>query len=307
MITEQRLRFYVSDETIFHYYFGDFEIGTKYSSPLRRDPKPSFVISEYEGRLFWKDFGIEDIERHDAIGFVQQKFKISRKEAVLQIWNDFLAGGASVPTRKRSLNIGLPYDMYHRDLEPEELKYWKKHCIDEHVLRFFSVRGLDGLYRHGKELWTSTRDDPAYVYLFGPHSYKIYRPLSVDRFRSQGVSDVLEGYAQLPMWGRKLIITSSFKDAIVLSTLGYPACAPSSESASKALLAKARELGSRFQDIYILYDNDAPGIRAALSIAKATGWRPVFIPREYGKDPAEVVLKSSNRFLLNKILNKCIT
>lgn len=301
-ITEARLRYYVSDESIYAYYFRDFEIGRKYHSPFRRDPKPSFMIREDGGRLWWIDFGLSRTARPDAIGFVSELYGIDRRQAVERIWGDFMERGATVAKRKRSLNIALPYDVAMGDLEDFELRFWESHCIEKPLLDRFSVKGLRGLYRHGSLMWTSTSTEPAYVYIFAKDVYKVYRPLSEDRFRGQGNGSVLEGYKQLPATGRHLFVTSSMKDTLVLTSLGYCAVAPSSENSMNALLGKARELNSRFSDIHILFDNDPPGIRAARRLGHLTSWKTVFLPKDLAKDPADVVKKYGNRFVLSELL-----
>jgi hypothetical protein len=299
MISEKRLRCYVSDESIYSYYFGDFEIGRKYNSPLRRDPKPSFLIQEYNGFLFWKDFGLSTTNRPDALGFVAELFNETRGEALRRVWNDFLKGGVRVYRKKRPLNIGLPYDINVGDLMDWELGYWDLHCLRETVGQF-GVKGLRGLYRHGSLLWESTIREPAYVYSFGKDRFKVYRPLSEDRFRGQSNGDCIEGYDQLPLTAPLLIITSSMKDAMVLTSLGYPACAPPSENSFRPLLERAREFNARFHQIVTLLDNDGPGRRAAKRIEHSTNWRGIFTPGF--KDPADVIKKFGNRFVLKNIL-----
>lgn len=304
MATEARLKCYVSDESIYLYYFGDFEIGKKYHSPFRRDPRPSFLISEHNGQLLWKDFGLSEKVRPDAIGFVTKLRGVSRKEAVRIIWGDFLEKGVSVTRQARSLNIGLPYDLTYREISDSEMVFWTRHCIDRDLLSRFSVKAVDRLYRHGSLVWESTSKEPAYVYLFDKDVFKIYRPLSDDRFRGQGNGDIIEGFKQLPQTGRRLIVTSSMKDSLVLTSLGYAACAPAGETNIRAVLSKARELNARFSEVLILLDNDVPGLKAAQKLSALTGWRAFSLPKGTSKDPADVVKKYGNRFVLSEMLRK---
>lgn len=304
MISEARLKCYVSDESIYLYYFGEFEIGRKYNSPLRRDPRPSFIIQQHQGSLLWTDFGLGKTVRPDAIGFVQVLKDMTRDEAVRTIWEDFMHKGVRVRRQPLSMNIGLPYELTSRDMQEFELDYWLRHCIEEPLLDRFNVKAVDALYRHGSKVLTSTKREPSYVYLFDKDIYKIYRPLSEDRFRGQGNGDIVEGYAQLPKSGRSLIISSSMKDTLVLTSLGYNACNPPGETNLRAVLARARELNARFNNIQILFDNDGPGIRSAYRLSGLTGWRPIFLPKEVAKDPADVVKKYGNRFVLSHILRR---
>jgi hypothetical protein len=99
-----------------------------------------------------------------------------------------------------------------------------------------------------------------------------------------------------------LIITSSLKDTMVLDTLGYAACNPGGEANFKTIVAKAREFNNRFGKIYILFDNDGPGIRGATRLSHFTGWQPIFLPKEVAKDPADVVKRHKNRFVISEII-----
>jgi len=303
-MNEMRLRFFVSDEEVYQHYFGDFELGKKYNSPLRRDPKPSFLIQMHEGCMLWKDFGLSQKTRPDAIGFVQELFQEERKQAVKRIWDDFMRNGVSVKSVKRSLNIGLPYDLVTHELTSSELRYWAMHCIEKPLLDRYGIKGLTELQRHGGVVWKSTPEEPAYVYPFVKDTFKIYRPLSQDRFRGQNNGMTIEGYAQLPATGTSLIVTSSMKDVLVLTSLGYNAIAPPGESNIRSVLEKARELNARFHRIYILFDNDGPGISAANRLHRHTNWPRIFLPKEVAKDPADVIKKYGNRFVLSRIMAK---
>jgi len=53
-VTEERIKFYLKDEQIYQYYFGDIELGKKYHSPIReKDPNPSLVFMVYDGKVFF--------------------------------------------------------------------------------------------------------------------------------------------------------------------------------------------------------------------------------------------------------------
>ncbi len=305
MRTERRLRNYVEDEEIYLLYFGEFELGTKYHSPFRRDPRPSFKIDDHKGLLYWKDFGLTSPAGSDALAFVQQLYGVDRQGAVNIVWRDFLEDSPTLPKRKRTLNISLPMDVRCRELRDFELSYWQEHCVERELLGKFNIKGVASIHKHGNLLWESTPAEPMFYYDFGG-PYKIYRPKSENRFLGSGNGDIIEGYAQLPNTGRSLIVTSSMKDAIVLTSLGYSACSPASETNLRAVKARAREFNERFSAIYVLFDNDAPGRKAAKALTNITGWTAIFIPKEVAKDPADVVKKFGNRFALSNFLRKFV-
>ena len=67
--------------------------------------------------------------------------------------------------------------------------------------------------------------------------------------------------------GDYLVFTKSLKDVMCLYEFGIPAIAPCSEN---LLLTEAQynKVKTKFKNIYLLYDNDLPGVRATNKIHK---------------------------------------
>lgn len=313
MRDETRLRFYLEDTQIYHYYFGDFDLSSKYKSPFphRRDPNPSFMFKNVgtwsSPKILWNDFGMTDIKYKDGIGFVMEYFQISRKNAVRKIWKDIVMNPDVILVKPRILQpLNLPYEYTKEDIQDFELKYWSKLWFSKMFLKFFNVHSMKSMRRVGKKLWWSTEDNPTFIYLFSKRgAFKAYRPLDPrkDKFRGQNNGDVLEGYDQLPRIGQHLIITSSLKDTMTLRKLGYLAVNPTSENSKRGLYRIIRELNQRFYKIYILFDNDMPGIRAARSLARETGWEVIMLPTWSTKDPSDLVMKTENYLALSIFFN----
>lgn len=72
----------------------------------------------------------------------------------------------------------------------------------------------------------------------------------------------------LPDGGDYLIITKALKDVMCLYEFGIPAIAPCSENLF-VTEAQYNRLKQKFKNIYLLYDNDLPGVKAANRIHKA--------------------------------------
>src|SRR5690606_21189900 len=74
-----------NEELVYSHYLGACEVGEMYKSPLRQnDTNPSFGLYVKDGRIKWKDFGI-DQEGADAIALVSYMFGISRDRAFEKI------------------------------------------------------------------------------------------------------------------------------------------------------------------------------------------------------------------------------
>ena len=117
---------------------------------------------------------------------------------------------------------------------------------------------------------------------------------------------LLQGYSQLPRNGDILVITKSLKDVMLFYELGINSIAPNSETmflTSKVYL----ELNKRFDDIYILFDNDYQGITSMNKFrkqfkAEGIDLKCAWIPRKYGaKDISDLYLKVGKERLIELI------
>lgn len=309
MITEERLRLYLDDIYIYNFYFGDFTLNHKYNSPLRDDPKPSFQIKVSKtGNLYWKDYGLDKQLGFDAVAFVMHYFQIERKEAVKRVWDDIIKSGKPLPVIRLSADTSsIKYRHYYGELRDWELEYWKSRGIPKKILDFYNVKSLTALYKTDKLVWKSTEDNPAYIYLYSDNkAFKCYRPLDPngDKFRGQDNGEIIEGWDQLPDEWEHLVITKATKDVMTLRRIGVVGGSPTSENSFRAILAMKDELNRRFKRIFIFFDNDAAGIKAALFLHEATGWEVIILPQDFAKDPSDLVFKDQSFDRLKKFLAK---
>ena len=310
-IDKQRLYFYLKEEDIFSYYLGDLEVNSKVCSPVRKDNVPSFQLKYSKtGNLYWVDYGMVQ-KNFDSIELVAQMFGLSREEAIEKIWQDMVEdyGLDNLEPAKFLKKETVPYTLEVQPLRYWELSFWKKFFITEETLEKYNVKSLKGLYREEDLLISSEKRFPTYVYLFPRQSslaFKTYRPNGdIWKWRGQDNSDIIEGWEQLPKTDSKLIITSSLKDVMVLSQLGYSSCAPSSENSHGVLLKRKEEINSRFKEVSILFDSDPPGIKAAQYLSSETGWKFFHIPTFLkAKDPSDLVKNYKSIVPLQKFLNK---
>jgi len=78
---------------------------------------------------------------------------------------------------------------------------------------------------------------------------------------------MIQGAKQLPKEGELVVITKSLKDVMSLYEFGITAIAPNSEN---LFLTENQyiKLSNKFKEIYLLYDRDLPGVKAANKIRK---------------------------------------
>ena len=105
-----------------------------------------------------------------------------------------------------------------------------------------------------------------YAYTFverkdGICSEKVYQPFNKNgmKWRSGHDSSVWDLWTKLPPRGKKCIITSSRKDALCIwANTGIPSVSLQGEAVGVKPQVM-EELKSRFEEVYVLYDNDFKG------------------------------------------------
>ena len=160
----------------------------------------------------------------------------------------------------------------------------------------FAVEPISYFWINGNRF---TCKSVSYVFKF-KNRYKIYSPYEdKNKWLSNTKKTDIQGYAQLPEKGNKLIITSSLKDVMCLYAAGYYSIAMQSEMQipDEKLIS---ELKNRFNTIEILYDNDFdnvnnPGQTMAKKICDLYGFNNICIPSKFGcKDPSDLVVHTGN-------------
>lgn len=313
-IPYRTLRYFVQDDTlIYNFLLGEFEIGAPRSSPFREDRNPSFVIQQSDkGNLYWVDYGYSNQLYFDGIGLVMEIYGVSRAEAINALYNQIvLKNNYQVDlSRKPKKVVKVPYEFEVGNIRNWELYYWYKHLVSSKVLSALNIHSLRALYRDDYLVTCSEKVNPSFIYLWeqDEEAFKSYNPLDPKgrKFRGQRNGKWIQGWEALPKRGEHLFITSSMKDVAVLRSFGLLATAPQSETNRKIILDKAREINARFDNVFILYDNDEAGIDAAMLLSKAVDnkWKPVFMPKRWGKDPAEVIKKFGNYFWFSEFFSK---
>ncbi len=163
--------------------------------------------------------------------------------------------------------------------------YWTSYSIPLSLCLRYDVRACKYVYinrNNFHNIWAYySNSDPLYSYQVEDR-FKVYRPLSVKSDKWRGNLDVysIQGYKQLPKKGELLIITSSLKDVMVLTVMGYNAIAPSGEGVNipDEII---EELYSRFDNIVVFYDNDKAGLEYGENTSNRIGGGNIFIPLEY--------------------------
>jgi hypothetical protein len=280
----------ISDADILNYYLGITKIPTRINSPLRQDNKPSFGLFSFNGiDIFYKDFATQ--ESGSTIQLCQKMWNLSYNEAWEKIVNDLL--GSSDITIKKSIvrptvqvlskersNLQVKI----REWAKHDIEYWNQFGITLDWLKYADVHPISHMiFNKGTNKIIVTADKYAYTYVEfkeGIITYKVYQPYNQNGFKWLNTHDgsVVSLWTKIPETSDKLVICSSLKDALCLwNNLGIPAISPQGEGYGFSDHAIS-DLKSRFKHIYILYDNDEPGIRDSTKLAEQTGFTNIILP-----------------------------
>jgi hypothetical protein len=285
----------VSEWDLWSYYIPGVKLGGSFLSPLRREKEPSAsLFVSRSGNILLKDFklGTFTIWR-----FLQEKYNLTYHECLLTINNDFDLG----ITLRRNNKPTMSYFGIEQKEKPEQKSsltelaikrrswntfdknYWLQYNIPVDFIetRNHKVIPLDNFWINGELSYWHYEYNPAYSYEFGNKLRKIYMPYNKKlRFVMNCKEDIIQGEDDLPWTGDILFITKSYKDVLFLSTLGYNAISPQSESytLSEEVIARYEK---RFENIYLLYDNDEVGIKYSNNnCIKYPCLKQIFVPKE---------------------------
>ena len=309
----------ISEYDIFKYYCPRFEkLGKLFNSDLREDKSPTVYITQFNGKLLYKDFGYHD-HTLDCFSYIQVKYNCSFIDALRIVDCDFRLGlssqkevreftmGCMAYRQKKTPDLTKKQVIIQKKKRPwnkEDANFWSKYLVSKKILSMFAVEPISHFWVNGTRF---TCKSITYVFKF-KNRYKIYSPYEENnKWLSNTNKTDIQGYNQLPDTGNRLIITSSLKDVLCLHSAGYTAIALQSEMQipEEKLIS---ELKQRFNTIEILYDNDFdkkhnPGQTMAKKICDLYGLKNIYLPDELeSKDPSDLVKKVGNFNELKNIL-----
>ena len=282
-ITKELLLSKYSQETFFEHYLGVPVKKGLFCSPtiIRTDHTPTCSFyKDKRGNLQYKDFAGPSF---DFIGCVEYIFHCSYYKALRIMANDF---GFITIDKVEKNPPKIPYTGYElkhtekarieveiKEFSQKELVWWNSFGIGLATLKKYKVFSIKSVFLNGVYFTSSTDTTPIYGYYGGENSdgnelWRLYFPTKRNyRFLSNWSSTMIQGAKQLPKSGEFVVITKSLKDVMALYEFGIAAIAPNSEN---LFLTEAQyeKLGTKFKDIYILYDRDLPGVRSVNKIRK---------------------------------------
>jgi hypothetical protein len=305
----------VSEWDLWRYYIPGVQLKRSFKSPLRKDENPSAsLFLATDGRVLLKDF---QIGTFNIWQFLQAKFNLTFIEALKVVDNDFDLGLCAKPLAEKPTMefIGIctgenletreetKLPVKKRTWNKADERYWGQFGLKVDFLQKHKIVPLQNYWVNDKLVYWYTPYDPAYSTEFGNGIRKIYRPLA-KRFKwvTNAKNSHVQGDEFLAEKGDMLIITKSYKDVLLLKTLGYEAVASQSESTFLPE-DKLEDYKNRFLKICLLWDNDTTGMNYSQKFCTLYCLIPIFVPdgsgtkdisdyyRMFGKDKTRELLQ----------------
>lgn len=307
----------LSEETIYSYYLDQNINGhDAFKCCFHEDKTPSLRFKRmHSGKLIYNCFGCGN--KGDIFTFVSNLHKIPYQEAVKLIVDTFEGEKSDIIKYKPKVietykDSDTKIHPFFKHFDFEDIVYWNSFNISINTLKKFNVKTCNKVFIFGKtnpvEL-SYVKNNPIFIYDLGGEKYKVYRPLNPTKkgkFFSNANEFDIQGMNQLPDKGEKLIVTSSLKDVMVLSEIGYNAIAPQGEGINIPENV-VDHLYACFNDIFVLYDSDEAGYKYSDKISKRYGFNPIHIPNEYNtKDISDFSKKfglKKTKLLIEKLVN----
>lgn len=281
----------ISEWDLWQYYIPGIQLKKKFKSPLRKDETPSvalFVSSS--GSLLLKDFAIGTTM--NIWSFLQTRYGLNFREVLVTVNNDFNLKLLAKPRMsKPTMEIfgvitneqveqteRCSIKIKRRDWAKVDQMFWSKYGLTPEFLESRNVKPLQNYWINESLVYWHSDANPAYSYEFGHAKRKIYSPYSKKfKFLTNAGDEIIQGAQYLAQSADTLIITKAYKDVLVLQNLGYESIAPQSES-MKISEKFMQDLKLRFKRIYLLYDNDATGVKFSKKLCDEHGLIPIFVP-----------------------------
>ena len=287
----------IGDENIAKKYLGITKIPCVIKSPLRVDNKPSFAIYQHDdGSIYYMDYATGekgslysllcslwhssflDVISKIVGGFDQQQIECSQQQLRKQT-------GKIIARNQVALQCKV------REWQSYDIDYWQSYGISLQWLKYAEVYPISHkIVIKDDKKYTFGADKYAYCFVErkeGKVTLKVYQPFNIKGFKWSNKHDrsVISLWTKVPEKGKRICICSSLKDALCLwANTGIPAISVQGEGYSMSETA-INELKKRFERIYVLFDNDDPGLKDGEKLSHETGFINVVLPPfKGGKD-----------------------
>lgn len=277
-INKNKILSYVTEEQIFSLVFGYQPVELEYvTSPFRQDDTPTC----YFERLGQNKLRFIDHSRKfypDCFEAVQVYFGLSSFYSTLDyIYKQLIQGKSLAPLppkqvcdEERDEDAPVVIHPKTRWFTSHDANFWQPYEITRQQLmddNVFAVSHVT-LFNTRKGDISYDVNELCYLYTgFESNRKKLYFPERTERrFISTCSKNDVGCIDTLPPYGKRLIITKSYKDCRVIRNTGRYSVWFQSEGTVPDL-DLLTSIVKRFDEVIVLYDNDDAGIKAAMELS----------------------------------------
>lgn len=305
---------YVSETEVLSSVFpGIKSLPASICSPLRADHNPSFSVYLSDGgHVRYKDFATG--ESGGLLDLLCHYWHCSFHQCLDKISSMFISGD-NVTIKPKTVRTFTRKEYNHLTDIQVAIRPWR-----DYDYQYWASYGVEPKWLHHAEIYpisykiVTKREHPedkgnkyifpadkyAYVYVErkeGGLSLKIYQPFNKKGFKwcSKMDASVIGLWTKIPEYGDKVIICSSIKDALCISSqLHIPTLCLQGEGYGMSATAVS-ELKRRYKRVYISFDVDAPGKADAGKLASSTGFTNVVPDLKGEKDYSDYYKSLTNK------------
>lgn len=300
------------------YYLNINEFPIIIKSPFRIDRNPSFSIYQKDNKIYYYDFGTKEkgglldllskLWNKDFINCLTTIFdninSINQKKVIC---NESIRNGVKVYKKNVILKVKI------REWRDYDITYWNSFGISKKWLDYADVYPISHKFiiKDGKT-YIFGADKYAYVYVERKEdriTLKIYQPFNKLGYKWSNSHDssVISLWTKIPEYGKTLCICASLKDALCLwANTGIPSIALQGEGYLMSQTA-IKELERRYEDIFIIFDNDEAGIIDGKKLELHTGFKNISLPPfDGGKDISDYYKSLQDKTKFKQTLLKLI-
>ena len=291
----------VSQADLLAHYFNITSLPVLINSPLRDDKHPSFSIYSPDGeKVKFIDYATKD--RGDIYTLMQRSFNLSFPEVMRMIGKEKKFKKSSNISLNATPSLGKKFPTHTssdikvkvREWQEHDIAYWESYGISLPWLKYAEVYPISHKIVY--------KDNERYVFPAAKYAYcfverkedkvtlKVYQPFSKNhKWSNKNDASVVGLWTKVPEKGQKLCVCSSLKDALCLwANVGIPSIYVQSETTTMSETAQ-KVLRERYEELYVCFDNDAPGIIDAENFSLQTGFQNIVLPPfEGGKDISDL-------------------
>lgn len=294
---------------LLRHYVGIVELPALINSPFRHDNNPSLGFGTKDNiHIMYHDFATK--EKGGIIDYLMKLWGLNFRDTLSRIGKDLphihTTGIGIKNTYDRTIHkVESDLQVKVREWRDYDVDYWKSYGISVELLKYAEVYPIShAIITKAGHTYTFPCDKYAYVYVEHKEktTFKIYQPfrdVANHKWTNKHDGSVISLWTKVPKTGKILCLCSSTKDALCLwQNCKIPSIAPQGEGygISKSAI---ESLKSRYENIFILYDNDEAGIIDAEKLAEQTGFTNLVLPQfEGGKDISDLfhTLKDPEKF-----------